>query len=41
MKELRKSKGYTVDLKLKQFRKVRNNNIEFIDFDKLRAGVKK
>lgn len=33
MKKLFNFNGYTVDLRLKQFRKVKDKNIEFIEFD--------
>ena len=33
--ELPMFEGYTVDVRLKQFRKVGNHNIIFVDFDSL------
>jgi hypothetical protein len=37
IKELPVFKGYTVDIRLKQFRKVEKGEIEFIDFKSLQG----
>ena len=37
MKRLPVFEGYTVDVRLKQFRKVKGESIEFIDFDSVKT----